>query len=348
MHRLRNRTGDARTVVLLLLLAGAPCGCASFNSPRPPDAHALERLAREASPGAPSASWPADPLLLERALEAPLEVRAVDEIPIGKSRPVRLTVTSDLLERPVEVKWKRAPDDLDVINNSPRKEIAAYRVQKLVLDPPDFVVPTTVLQCLPIDALPGRRLEPQPLDGAGCAIGALSVWLDDVRHPAKKIEPARFWNDPVYAYHAANMNLVAILMDHSDSHRKNLLESTDPENRRMFSVDNGISFGSWFRNPFIRDWNRLRVPALRAESIERLRAVRREDLEALAVVAQLERGPDGVYRPVDPGESLDPGEGVRIRSAVIQLGLDVKEIDGVWARRARLLEAVDAGRVAVF
>ena len=281
-------------------------------------------------------------------MRRPVEVHSVEEIASGLTGPLRLTLSSPVLDRVIDVKWKRAPDDLDVINNSPRKEIAAYELQKLVLDPRDFVVPTTVLVCLPLDAIRGRRLEAQSIVPAGCVIGALQAWLAEVTVPEHKLETERFWGDPVYAYHAANLNLVTILMDHSDSHRENLLESTDAENRRLFSVDNGISFGSWFRNPFVRDWNRLRVPALRAETIERLRELRREDLDVLGVVAQLDCAQgEGCVR-VEPSVNLDPSEGVRLAGSIIQLGLTEAEIEGIWKRRERLLRAVDGGKVAVF
>jgi hypothetical protein len=352
MYALQTRQRPARPSLpggsLLGILLSVLVACSAVEPFRPPSPDALERLGQTAASGSPGDFWPADPAVLESALGDALVVEEAAEISSGLSRPLRLTVRAKVPGRRIDVKWKRAPDALDVINNSPRKEIAAYALQKLVLAPRDFVIPTTVLVCLPPDAIPGRLLEPQPTVPGECVVGALQAWLADVEVPARKLETGRFWGDPAYAYHAANLNLVTVLIDHSDSHRENLLHSADPENPRMFSVDNGISFGSWFRNPFVRNWNRLRVPALRAETIDLLRALDREDLEGLGVVAQLDCGSHGRCVPVEPGENLDPSVGVRVVGSVVQLGLTEQEIEGVWQRRQRVLRAVDSARVAVF
>jgi len=49
----------------------------------------------------------------------------------------------------INVKWKRAPAEAEGWNNSPRREIAACEVQKLFLEPDDYVVPVSVPRCIP-------------------------------------------------------------------------------------------------------------------------------------------------------------------------------------------------------
>jgi len=281
-------------------------------------------------------------------------VRASADIEHGQTRTKRLAVYSQSENLEFEVKWKAAKRSLDGVNNAPRREIAAYLIQRLVLDPDEYVVPTTSLVCLSPDdfgepALGAAEVLGQPnVTGADCVVGAVSLWLHRVRYPVKKIDWHRFGTEPVYAHYAANLNLIGILMDHSDTHSRNLLVSEDPANRRMFSIDNGISFNSWFRSPFSRDWNRLRVPALRRTSIERLRTARREDLDFLGVVAELHRQVNGRYAPAEHGAVLDPDRGVRVQDGVIQVGLTEREIEGIWRRRERLLKLVDKGDLALF
>jgi len=124
--------------------------------------------------------------------------------------------------------------------------------------------------------------------------------------------------------------------------------SEDDSRRQVFAVDNGISFGPWIFNYFVRNWTKLRVPAVRRESIERLREVRREDLDFLAVIEQLEVDEDGVLRPVPPGAPFDPDAGARAHAGAVQFGLTTSEIDDAYGRIEALIEAVDEGRVPVF
>ena len=121
----------------------------------------------------------------------------------------------------------------------------------------------------------------------------------------------------------------------------------------MFSIDNGVSFGAGFSglfyNWFVANWNSIRVPALRAESIDRLRTLKPADLTAaLGVVSQLALDDQGIYRNVPPGENLDPSRGVRIEGKTLQFGLTDDEIEDVWERIQDLIEDVDDGDLPVF
>jgi hypothetical protein len=146
----------------------------------------------------------------------------------------------------------------------------------------------------------------------------------------------------------SNFNLLTHLIDHRDGRSGNFLVSKDDSRRQVFAVDNGISFGSWVFNYFVPNWTKLRVPAVRRESIERLRQVRREDLDFLAVVEQLEVDEEGMLRPVPPAAPFDPDTGARLRAGAVQFGLTTCEIDDVYERIEALVEAVDEGRVPVF
>jgi hypothetical protein len=91
-------------------------------------------------------------------------------------------------------------------------------------------------------------------------------------------------------------------------------------------------------------WSDVRVSVIPAGTISRLRAIDRQQLEKLAVVAQLElKG--GEIVEVPPTEPLDPNEGVRRRGRTIQLGLTAQEITQIDQRLAGLLGEVESGDV---
>ena len=135
----------------------------------------------------------------------------------------------------------------------------------------------------------------------------------------------------------SNFNLLTYLIDHRDGRDGNILVSEDDEHRRVFAVDNGISFGPLVYNFFVPNWTKLRVAAVRKESIDRLREIRREDLDFLAVVAQLEVDEEGVLRSVPPGAPFDADDGAVARDGSVQFGLTTSEIDDVYARIEALI-----------
>jgi len=260
---------------------------------------------------------------------------------------VELAVGDD--RRRLSAKWKPAPSRLDLFNNSPRKEIAAYEVQKLFLDPSDFVVPTARLRCLRASDFAGkRRIRAVTVRGTDCQIGVLSLWLDSLTLPDQLLDDDRFEGDVDYAARVADFNLAMYLIKHSDGRRGNFLVAESGLPPRIFSVDNGVAFGGFLYNWFVPNWKKLRVPALRRESVERLRRVRFADVERLGVVAQLEVDERRHFVSVAPGPNLDPDDGVRFDGRTIQIGLEEDEIEDLWERIEHLLEDVDRGRVAVF
>ena len=116
-----------------------------------------------------------------------------------------------------------------------------------------------------------------------------------------------------------------------------------------FAIDNGVAFGGLWYNWFVPNWNSIRVPALRRESIDRLRKLREEDLyESLGVVSQLQLNDQGIYVNTKPTANLDPDEGVRVKGGTLQFGLTDDEIEHIWKRIEDLIEDVDEDDIAVF
>lgn len=295
-------------------------------------------------------NWPAPPdQTYELMMRGTAEIRETGDAGGGTTGAMKFTVYFPAADVEMAVKWKDVPKDLDGFNNAPRKELAAYAFQRIFLPPEDYVVPATVVRCTPLERYRERVGHGSPtIDGTTCVLGIISVWMQDVTVPEVLYDEEHFLSDPQYAYFMSNVNLLTHLIDHRDGRSGNFLVSKDDSRRQVFAVDNGISFGPWVFNYFVPNWTKLRVAAVRQESIDRLREVRREDLDFLAVVAQLEADEDGVLRAASPGAPLDPDDGAVARAGTVQFGLRTSEIDDVFARIEALIEAVDEGRVPVF
>jgi hypothetical protein len=333
---------------LLPLLLLSVAACASSSSAGPEDW--LHRIAgRHQTPA--GRHWPVAPDRLEELLQTGKgSVRDRTPISTGVTGADRLTVYFPAIGRSVRVKWKAAPPgDADGWNNSPRKELAAYELQKWFLPPSAYVVPTTAARCIALEDY--RRLDSaaEPtLPGTRCVFGVQALWLANVEIPETLYDEARFRSEPRYARHLANFNLFAYLIEDRDTRKSNVLTSKDQDNRRVFSVDNGISFDGKLYNFFENEWHELRVPALPRDSLARLREVTRERVGELATVAQFRLDRQGLLRPEPPGPPLDRQRGSRWRDGVLQLGLTESEIESVWNRLQELLRLVDEKQIPLF
>lgn len=311
----------------------------------------LLAAAAAADPVDPAHHWPLPPgVLEERLITEDFEVIEVSGDVGGVMGVLKLGIRMAKDSNEFAVKWKKAPSgDADGWNNTPRKEIAAYEIQKWFLDPSDYVVPTIVARCIPLDRYGPIGDVPKPtVAGTRCVMGALVVWLDAVTVPDELHDPARFRDEPLYARHLADLNLLTYLVDHEDGREGNFLVSELEQERRVFSIDNGVAFGALVKNFLIPNWNKIRVPALRKQTIDRLRAVGSEQYDALGVLVEMKADGAGVLRPVPLGENAAPKKGSRVRPGWIQLGLEKDEIRAVRKRVERLLQQVDDGKLATF
>jgi len=334
----------------LALLGLAACTASPQLRPEGAGAPVVYPLPARPEPR-PSRNWLLPPLLAEEVMRS-CEIRAHYQWPAGGgvTGALKVALYSPRAGKPFLAKWKTIPRRFESWNNSPRREMAAYEVQKLFLDPEDYVVPPTVMRCADLDdyRLVIDEAAKPSFPEARCVLGSLSLWLDHVTVPDVLYDPARFATDANYAMRMADFNLLTYLIDHKDGRRGNFLVSKDDLDRRVFSVDNGISFDAWVWNYFVPNWNDLRVPALRKKSVDRLRAVTREQVEAFAVLAELRLMPDGHIESVAAGPPLDEHRGARVGDGVVQLGLTADEIDDVREQIEKVIEGVDAGEIPVF
>jgi hypothetical protein len=336
----------------LLGLIAAALGCTTGPSPGPaaPDPAWLAGLAAPL-PKRPERNWPIPPGQAERVLaQAKGIVKDQEKLAAGVTGADRFTIHFADLRRDLVVKWKAGPKgDVDGWNNAPRKELAAYEFQKWFLPPEAYLVPTTVARCISMESYRHIDAKAEPtLEGTRCVFGVLSLWLENVEVPEPLYDEERFLRDPAYARHLANFNVFTHLIDDRDTRKGNVLTSTDARNRRVFSVDNGISFDASLYNIFDNAWKEIRVPALPRDSIERLRALAPERIRALAVVAEFQVDETGMLRRAAAGQPIADDRGVRFEDGRLQLGLTADEIENVRNRLKALLDEVDQRRIPLF
>jgi hypothetical protein len=264
----------------------------------------------------------------------------------------KAVVDVDHQDEHITLKVKNFPLRLDGPNNSPRRELAAFAIQKFFLDPVDFVVPTFGVRCTPLEEWRTRNTgSPAHIPGTECALVSYAFWLKDVTLPDPLYDEQRFLTDARYANNLANFNLLTYLVNHHDQRSGNVLVSKNDEDRRVFAIDNGTTFGPFFFNWFYPPsfaWREIRVPAIPRSAVNRLRKLTEEDLEALGVIMQLEADQDGILRIEEPEDPIDDDEGVNVRGTTLQLGLTEDEIEDVWERIEDLLEDIDDGKIGIF
>jgi hypothetical protein len=249
---------------------------------------------------------------------------------------------------PYRVKLRKAEPGAENFNNRPRYDLAAYELQKLFLDPAEYVVPPTAARMVPLDEFRKYSPDVRPtFRGSDDVLGVLQYWLQEVMVIADVYDAGRFASDPVYARHIGQLNIFTFLIEHGDSNVGNFLISRATEGARVFSIDNGVAFA--YNESDRGDlWKSLRVDRLPADAVQRLRALREGDLEAkLAVLAQWELRDDH-YVAVPLGENLSKFRGVRLKDDVVQMGLTSNEIRGVWRQIERLIKDLDNGKITTF
>jgi hypothetical protein len=245
------------------------------------------------------------------------------------------------------VKLRRAEPGAEDFNNRPRYDLAAYELQKLFLDPAEYVVPPTALRWITAaDLLPYAPEARPTFKGSDEVMVVLQFWLQEVKVIADVYDPERYAADATYARHVGQLNVLTFLIEHGDSNVGNFLISRAESGPRVFSIDNGVAF-AFNESDRSAVWKPLRVDRLPKDVVDRLRGVTEEELERrLGVLAQWQLE-DGRWRAVTPGANLAPGRGVRIEDGVLQFGLTRAEIGAVARQLERLLKQVDGGKIAM-
>lgn len=254
------------------------------------------------------------------------------------------------------VKWR--PQSSAGLINEPRKELAAYAVQKLFLNDDELVTPPTVAHCFPLEEY--RRFapsEPATFDGIDCVFGFASYWLEGAEtvsaaHREGLLAGDGVWDaklaerDAMYRGSTAKANLLTYVINHGDAHNEQFLLEHTPRGLRAYDVDNSIAFLS-IKNPmllFREDWSRIQVPALPEHALERLRKLAPEDFSRLGTVSELQREQRQLVRVSDHDpQSKSDGSAMSWAGARLRVGLTTAEIALISARVRTLVERSDLG-----
>jgi hypothetical protein len=300
---------------------------------------------------------------VEALLAGDLEILDAEAAGGGYQRAYVLTLRSRG-PRPVVFRAKWRAHSTTTKRNSPRFELAAYAVQKLFLEPDEYVVPPSVGYCFPIVAYVKRvaHFAKETIERSGCVYGVLSYWLEDVTVVAEAnragwfhglyqhvFDPYLFEHDRAYRNSVARVNLLTYLIGHRDSHAKNFViadSDTAPVAHTVYSVDNSRSF-TLAQDPAIKpmhDWSAIHVPSLPRDAIERLRGA---DLSSLAAIAVL-RSTNGRLVAADAGSATAAITGVDWTGDRLVVGLTPPEIATLRARIAELLRRIDQDELALY
>ncbi len=248
---------------------------------------------------------------------------------------------------PLRVKLRKAEPGADTFNNVPRYDLAAYELQKLFLEPAEYVVPPTALRMVPLADFakysPGVA---STFSAASQVLAVVQYWLSDILVLRDVYSPARFAADPVYARHIGQLNVLTYLIGHRDSNAGNFLIGKQELGARLFSIDHGVAFASEGSDRG-ELWKDMRVKRLPADTIERLRRITLQLLaDRLGVLAQW-RLEGQSYVPVALGRNLAENSGVRRTGDELQMGLTRSELLAVHRMLTRLLERVERGEISV-
>lgn len=294
---------------------------------------------------------------IEALLSATPQILGMADTPSGSQGAKILTLSgSDRGQKIVfRVRWRA--QSTEGLINEPRKELAAYAVQKLFLSEQELVVPPTVALCLPLADY--RRFAPREpaTEGTDCVLGFASYWLEgveDVEDAQKSgtLHPSSgFWDrqlfetDPVYRSSVSNVNVLTYLINHGDAHEKQFMLEKTPFGLRTYVVDNSIAFLS-IKNPMMllrEDWSQIQIPTIPSSVVARLRALTVADLRSLSTIVELEKR-DGQLVP--SSSKLDPipsdGHGISWQGDRVRIGLSNREIELVASRIRELLQRPEA------
>lgn len=248
---------------------------------------------------------------------------------------------------PLRVKLRKSEPGANSFNNVPRYDLAAYELQKLFVDPDEYLVPPTALRMVPLADFakysPGVA---RTFSVADQVLAVVQYWLSDIQSVADVYDPVRFTSDPVYARHIGQLNVLTFLIRHRDSNQGNFLLGNADVGARVFSIDHGVAFAS-DESDRGDVWKDMRVDRLPADTVERLRRISPELLtERLGVLAQWQLEGRS-YAPVASGKNLSESRGVRREGNDLQMGLTKSEIREVHRLLMRLLERVDRGEITI-
>lgn len=335
------------------------CGCSSsLQPPVVPLSEPAALCGGDVSPPACNASeqveaWLTDPeLLIVQSQPTPSGIQG--------ARVLTLSVPRDIGPHFLRAKWRA--NSTATAHSAPRRELAAYEIQKLFLEPDEYVVPPTRAHCFPMSHYrilvdPDAQASTPEMD---CVFGYLSYWLEDAL-PSSEVDASWFDPDrgaldvelfhrrPGYRRAVANVNLLTYLIDHDDTHPGQFLMRPTRMRPIVYSIDNSMSFAAG-TNPNLGrldDWSRIQMP-LQSDQLKRLGGLRPEDLFRLRVVQMFELQNRQLVQAEGKSETEEPArKPLRWRDGQLLVGLHEAELEQLWSRLQLLLDRAEQGRILV-
>jgi hypothetical protein len=248
---------------------------------------------------------------------------------------------------PYRVKLRRAVPGAEQFNNRPRYDLAAYELQKLFLEPHEYVVPPTALRTVPVaELLPYAPAAQPTFAGSDEVFVVLQYWLHEVKVIEDVYDAERFEADFAYARNIGQLNVFTLLIAHGDSNVGNFLISRAKAGARVFSIDNGVAF-AFNESDRGQLWKPIRVGRIPSQTAKRLRAITREELDRRLGIVGTWRRESGHWVATPSDANLNASRAVRFDGDLVQMGLTRAEIDDVWRRLKRLIADVDEGKIGV-
>jgi hypothetical protein len=274
-------------------------------------------------------------------------------------------------ERTFRAKWKpvgpggsEVQDGYDG-NNSPRCEVAAWRMNRLLFGDRStdrhLVAPVVVRAfhrdvpceraCARVPRLPGvAGAATFPEVNDHLVLGALTFWIDGVTH-LERFEGGlwdrrRFESNASYARSFSDLCLFLYLIGHGDANYADNFLAREPGLDRLYSIDNGRAFDGvpFYTDEGDPDWapfarlapGKLVAPWFARETLERVRQLDRAALDrALRVVAAIDLA-SGRVGEVSRDGMTKRGRGLWRGGDWVVWGIGDEGIAGV-ERRAREL-----------
>ena len=293
---------------------------------------------------------------LEELLRGPVELLGMTDTPSGMQGAKLLTLRAHGRRGEVVMRAKWRAESTGDLVNEPRKELAAYAVQKLFLSESEYVVPPTAAYCFPVEQYARFDAKAKAtFPGANCIFGYASYWLEGVHTVSAARRAGQlgkgdgiwdaqlFQHDPEYRDSVENSNLLTYLINHGDAHEEQFVLQRFPRGLRAYVVDSSIAFRS-IKNPMLllrQDWSHIQVPALSRGAVSRLHNLTEADFDRLGNISELALR-DGTLVNVHPRTPLaSDGTTVTWTGSRLRIGLTQGEIGLVRAQTKDLLSRSD-------
>jgi len=293
-------------------------------------------------------------------LDGQLEILGMADTPSGMQGAKLLTLRAHGRRGEVVMRAKWRAESTGDLVNEPRKELAAYAVQKLFLNESEYVIPPTVAHCFPVAQYARFDAKAKPtFAGTNCIFGYASYWLEGVqtvsaaRRSGQLGKGEGIWDaqlfarDPEYRESIENSNLLTYLINHGDAHGEQFVLQRFPRGLRAYVVDNSIAFRS-IKNPMLllrQDWSHIQVPALSPGAVARLHNLTPPDFARLGNVSELALH-DGALANEHPSTPLtSDGTTMTWTGSRLRIGLTEGEIALVQAQTEELLHRPDLDRL---